>query len=131
MLGNKKMITFLVLVSMVIAGTAAVRSPERPHRNLQILPQDISDQKLDSIMNSYNIALGVDCKFCHVRGNVFPDTMDYASDIEPMKESARSMMRMTILINKTYFHFDTTQRAEYLTVVNCKTCHRGQPMPEM
>lgn len=130
MLGTKKMFTTLALIGLVIAGTAAVKLPQRPPRNLQVLPQDISDQKLDSIMESYSVALGVDCKFCHARGNVFPDTLDFASDAEPMKEAARSMMRMTILINKTYFHFDKTEQPEYLKVVNCKTCHRGQPMPE-
>jgi hypothetical protein len=57
------------------------------------------------------------------------DSLDYASDKHEMKENARKMMRMTIEINKTNFYFDTTQRPEYLKVVHCKTCHRGEPYP--
>lgn len=130
MFRNKKFITSLVLIGLVVAGTAAVRIPQRPPRNLQVLPQDISDQKLDSIMGTYCTALNVDCKFCHSTVKDFPDSLDFASDAEPMKENARNMMRMTILINKTYFHFNKEEQPEYLKVVQCITCHRGHPMPE-
>ena len=41
------------------------------------------------------------------------------------------MMRMTIDINKTNFYFDKNERPEYLKVVNCKTCHRGEPFPKI
>ena len=85
---------------------------------------------MDSIMDAYSKALGVDCSFCHQKVKIMPDSLDYASDENPMKENAREMMRMTILINKTYFHFDKTQKPEYLHVVSCKTCHRGEVMPE-
>lgn len=98
-------------------------------RNLKILPKDISDQKLDSIMQSYNVALGVKCNFCHVPMKNLPDSLDYASDADPMKEEGRKMMRMTIDINKTNFYFDKKQRPEYLHTVTCKTCHRGEAFP--
>ena len=57
------------------------------------------------------------------------DSLDYASDADPMKENARRMMRMTIELNKNYFYFDTAVRPEYLNVVTCKTCHRGEAFP--
>ena len=98
-------------------------------RNLQVLPKDISDQKLDSIMQTYNKALGVKCEFCHTPLQGFKDSLDYASDREPMKEEARKMMRMTIELNRKYFYFDSTQRPEYLHTVTCKTCHQGEPFP--
>ena len=130
MVFKKKILTAFVLTLLVIAGVAAVSRPNANHKNLKILPQDISDQKLDSIMESYTKALGVDCKFCHTEVKEFKDSVDYAVDDNPMKENAREMMRMTIYINKTYFYFDKNERPEYLKVVNCKTCHRGEPFPE-
>jgi hypothetical protein len=125
---RKKILILLPLVILVIAGISATK---RPLRNLKVLPQDISDAKLDSIMHSYNIALGEKCTFCHVAANpIQPDKIDYASDKEPMKEEARKMMRMVIEINKNNFHFDKNVDPVYLKAVTCKTCHRGQPLPQ-
>jgi hypothetical protein len=130
MIINKKMLTAFALTLMVVAGVAAVSRPGAKHKNLKILPQDISEQKLDSIMESYAKALGVTCKFCHTEIKGFTDSLDYVVDDNPMKENAREMMRMTIDINKNHFYFDKNERPEYLKVVNCKTCHRGEPYPE-
>jgi photosynthetic reaction center cytochrome c subunit len=130
MIAKKQITTLLVLACFVFIGVAAVKPSATKHKNLKILPQDISDQKLDSIMESYSKALGVDCKFCHIPFKDFPDSIDFASDKEPMKENAREMMRMTILVNKTYFHFNKDEKPEYLTTVNCMTCHRGEAIPE-
>jgi len=126
---KKKFMTVSALAVLVIAGIAAVNSPMEKHKNLKILPKDISEVKLDSIMESYSKALGVSCSFCHSEVKGFPDSLDYGSDAPEMKENARKMMRMTIDINKTNFYFDKTERPEYLKVVNCKTCHRGEPYP--
>lgn len=123
-------ITITCLTFLVILGVAAIQAPANPHKNLQVLPQDISSQQLDSIMNTYNVALGVKCKFCHIEVKGFADSLDYVSDAEPMKEQARKMMRMNIHINKTYFYFDKNVRPEYLKTVTCFTCHRGDPFPE-
>ena len=127
---KKKLFTVIVLTLLVIAGVAAVSKPKSKHKNLKILPQDISEQKLDSIMESYAKALGVTCKFCHTEVKGFTDSLDYVVDENPMKENAREMMRMTIYINKTHFYFDKNERPEYLKVVNCMTCHRGEAFPE-
>lgn len=126
---NKKILVFCTLAAFVVVGTAAVNAPSQKDRNLKVLPKDISDEKLDSIMHTYNIALGVKCNFCHVPSMLRPDTLDYASDREPMKEEARKMMKMTIDINKNNFYFDKTQRPEYLHTITCKTCHQGQAFP--
>lgn len=114
----------------VTAGVGAINLIPKKERNLKILPKDISDAKLDSIMQTYNIALGVSCNFCHVKMKTLPDSLDYASDADPMKENARDMMRMTIDINKNNFYFNKNERPEYLTTVTCNTCHRGEPFPE-
>ena len=129
MLHKKKIVTFLAISSFVILGVAAVNPYQQKERNLKILPKDISDAKLDSIMQTYNIALGVNCNFCHVPMKNITDSLDYASDAEPMKENARKMMKMVIHINKTNFYFDKNEQPEYLHTVTCKTCHRGEAFP--
>ena len=129
MLHKKKIIVFAALSVFVLLGIAAVKPPFQKERNLKVLPKDISDAKLDSIMQTYNIALGVKCNFCHVPVKDIKDSLDYASDAEPMKENARDMMRMVIDINKNNFYFDKNERPEYLHVVSCKTCHRGEHFP--
>ena len=103
MIVQKKFITVTILTGLVIAGIAAVSIPGPNHKNLKILPGDISEQKLDSIMEAYSKALGVNCGFCHTAVQGFSDSLDYASDTNEMKENARKMMRMTIEINKTHF----------------------------
>ncbi|MFZ9387423.1 MAG: c-type cytochrome [Chitinophagaceae bacterium] len=122
-----KIITALAV--FVILGVAAVHAPYNGERNLKVLPNDISDEKLDSIMQTYNKALGVKCEFCHVPVKGFADSLDYRSDAEPMKENARDMMRMVIEINKNNFWYNKDDRPEYLKTVTCKTCHRGEPFP--
>lgn len=127
MLHKNKWIVTLCFLSFVSLGVAAVKAPQE--RNLKVLPKDISDQKLDSIMESYNKALGVKCEFCHIKQKVYPGNFDYRSDAEPMKENAREMMRMTIEINKNHFYFNKDIQPEYLNTITCKTCHRGEPFP--
>ena len=117
------------LTAFVLLEVAAARVPYQKERNLKVLPKDISDAKLDSIMQTYNLALGVKCEFCHVPVKGFKDSLDYVSDAEPMKENARKMMSMVIDINKNNFWFDKNERPEYLRTVTCKTCHRGEPFP--
>ena len=128
---KNKIITVLCLLGFVILGVAAVHAPYTKDRNLKILPKDISDEKLDSIMQSYNVALGVKCNFCHVPLAGFKDSLDYASDKEHMKEEARKMMKMTIEINRNNFWYNKAIQPVYLNTVTCKTCHRGEAFPEV
>jgi len=135
MVHNQKTVFFLTLVSVAIIATAATISTGKKYKNLKVLPQDISEKQLDSIMNAYTRALKVSCDFCHKppKKDVFSITPanekdDYSLDNE-MKENARKMIRLTIDINKRYFYFDSTTRPEYLNVVSCNTCHRGNPFP--
>ncbi|MEO8403742.1 MAG: c-type cytochrome [Chitinophagaceae bacterium] len=129
MIFKNQLITTFVLALLTIGGIAAMKAPADGHKNLKILPADISDQKLDSIMESYSKALGVNCGFCHAAYKDSPDSLDFASDALPMKENARDMMKMTTTINKTYFYFDKTKKPEDLTVVRCMTCHHGVAYP--
>jgi photosynthetic reaction center cytochrome c subunit len=130
MVSKRQLTAFLGLALFVFAGIAATALPHNTAKNLKVLPKDISDQMLDSIMHSYNRALNVDCGFCHAQDKAaFNGGLNFESDENPLKDEARKMMRLTIQINKEYFYYDSTKRPEYLNVVSCLTCHRGNPMP--
>lgn len=130
---KKKLVVLLVLTAFVLLG-AATSLRQKKERNLKVLPKDISDLMLDSIMQTYNKALGVTCDFCHSPAKIplpvpTADSLDYALDDNSMKENARRMMLLNIDINKRYFYYDTASRPEYLKVITCKTCHQGHPFP--
>ena len=80
---NRKFFITIILLISVSAGVAAINSEKNKERNLKVLPKDISDEKLDSIMQTYNIALGVKCNFCHVPMKNIADSLDYFSHIPP------------------------------------------------
>lgn len=97
--------SFLIIIACVISIILfqAFTTSKEPHfKNLQILPKDISDHDLDTVMHHFSAALGVKCNFCHVR-NEDAKKMDFASDDKPEKNIARKMMLMSIDINKNYF----------------------------
>jgi hypothetical protein len=132
---NQKTITLITLVSLAVMATATTITNGKKYKNLKVLPQDITEKKLDSIMDAYSKALKVSCDFCHMapKKDTFSITpinneLDFSLDNE-MKENARRMMRMTIDINKNYFYFDSLVKPEYLNVVSCNICHRGNPFP--
>jgi len=152
---KKSLLVILSCIASVIIFQAFTTLYQPPFKNLQILPKDISDHDLDSVMHHFTAALGVRCNFCHVR-NEAARQMDFASDDKPEKNIARKMMRMAIDINKNYFkgmdmdmdhHMDSSMQknmdhpamdtstnigdAKYmLQSVTCYTCHRGDAHPE-
>ena len=81
-----------------------------PPKNLQIL----TPETYRAAMTSFTQALGVQCTFCHVQGQ-----MD--SDEKETKKMARMMLTMTREINAKFP--DGKQH------VRCYTCHRGAEMP--
>ncbi|RYY54993.1 MAG: c-type cytochrome [Chitinophagaceae bacterium] len=126
---QKVFLTSIALAAAAILGISATSRPDPIYKNLQILPKDISEHDMDSIMLSYTRALGMGCGFCHnpIAGN--EDSLDYVTDKNEMKENARRMMRMTIDINTRYFYFNKNTKPVYLNTVHCKTCHRGEAYP--
>ena len=131
MFKNHNVATIILLLAFSVLMIAAQIKTGNKFKNLKVLPKDISEYKLDSIMSSYNKALNVSCDFCHIKAkNSQPpyDTVDYALD-NKMKEEARRMIRMMNNINRTHFYYDSSTRPEYLNVVSCNTCHRGNPFP--
>lgn len=68
-------------------------------------------------------ALGVNCAYCHVRGN-------FASDANPRKETARRMVEMTKGINQQFFpDYKPAAGESRLGRVTCYTCHQGAEKP--
>jgi hypothetical protein len=100
-------------------------SHPRP-KNLKVLPKDISGDDLDKLMHQYEQYLGVPCGFCHEE-NPQTKEFDYASDENPMKETARIMIRMSIDINTKYLARVGDRR--YAEPLTCGNCHQGQVIP--
>ena len=121
----------LVVTGVILAGVSlciAAVGPEE-FKNLKVLPRHISSKDLNKIMiDEFEDDLGVSCNFCHAENNV-THKPDYASDEKPEKEIARSMMRMTLKLNKEYFRIRRPVIGDRALAVTCNTCHNGQPHP--
>jgi sulfatase maturation enzyme AslB (radical SAM superfamily) len=64
------------------------------------------------------------CNYCHAREKRSLH-LDYAGDEKPEKEIARSMMRMTIDINKKYFGGEPPVMGDSVLPIPCSSCHHG------
>lgn len=122
----RKTFTVIVSIIFIIAAFAAVEPAQHKFKNLKVLPKNISDEALDTIMDKFKAALGVKCGYCHER-NDSTKKFDFASDAKPEKETARKMILMTRGINKKYFNFNKEKIVPQ--TITCITCHRGNPKP--
>ena len=110
--------------------TQAARPPRGPRpnpTNIKVLPKNITGDDVIKVMHQYEGDLGVDCGFCHARN---PETKrnDFPSDANPVKETARMMIRMTDDLNtKSLTQLEDRRTADPIT---CGTCHRGMSHPE-
>ena len=130
MLRNKKLLVISGIIAFIAISIAASRPPAPPeHKNLKVLPKNISHDELDKIMDGFKAALGVRCNFCHAAQKDNPRKMDFASDEKPEKNIARNMMRMTNKINKKFFHYKKSEENP-VAPVSCMTCHHGEAHPE-
>jgi hypothetical protein len=93
------------------AGAPKKGGPPQPHKNLKIL----KDEEVRPMMGAFRTALGVQCTGCHVQG-------DFASDANPKKDVARTMITMVRETNGKFL--------DGKTQVTCFTCHRGDSMPK-
>lgn len=103
------------------------REPPKP-TNLQVLPKDISAKDLIATMRGYEHALGVECSFCHAQ-NPQTHRLDFASDANPHKNTARTMIRMVNEINTKYLATADGGAPADMRQATCGTCHRGNSMP--
>jgi Photosynthetic reaction centre cytochrome C subunit len=94
--------------------------------NLRVLPTDSSAADIKDLMDRYNLDLGVSCEYCHAQD---PRTqkLDYASDDNPAKQTARVMIAMLDTINTKYLAQLDDQK--YALLVTCGNCHQGRADP--
>jgi photosynthetic reaction center cytochrome c subunit len=131
---DKRWIVLLgaLLVGLVIswrADPAHSQSPGKPveevRKNIQVL-KGLPDSQLFLAMNFVGDSLGVNCDYCHVKGEknqqTGEDTWLWEKDDKPMKLVGREQMRMTLELNRANF--------KSVPVVTCYTCHRGSTRPE-
>jgi len=132
MLLNKKFITMLGLASVVTVVALTSMAPDDPgYKNLKVLPKSLTHQQLGGIMDEWAHSLGVRCTFCHVRDEA-AKKMDFASDAKPEKTAARHMFKMMNKINSKFFEAKKDSLGMVMKAgVNCYTCHRGSPHPEV
>ena len=86
---------------------------EKVFKNVEIL-KGKKASRLPGMMSALTGLLGVNCTYCHVKGQ-------WDSEEKPTKQTARKMFLMIGGINKDYF--------EGKNAVSCWTCHRGNPHP--
>jgi Photosynthetic reaction centre cytochrome C subunit len=94
--------------------------------NLQVLPKDTSEADAVLLMVRYGQELGVQCAFCHVE-NPQTQQVDFVSDENPRKQTARIMIGMVSDINSKYLAQVGDRR--YAVPISCGNCHQGQTFP--
>ena len=117
-----------VLALSSFAPESAPQSQEWKATNLKVLPKNISQDEIKQVMDDFKVALGVKCNFCHAQNANDPKKLDFASDANRHKETARWMMKMTRRINKKHFKHRDEKTGE-MTQISCMTCHNGKEHP--
>ena len=113
---------------MVSYAKAESSETPAPATNLQVLPETISPSGLKSLMKQYERELGVSCSYCHVEDRE-SSVIDYASDENPRKHTARIMIAMLEDINSKHLSQLAGDR-RYSEPVSCGSCHRGRANPQ-
>ena len=105
---------------LLLLPLAALNAQEKGKReipaptNLKVLKVTTGPEVV-AIMRTFTAGLGVQCNYCHVRGN-------FASDENPKKGVARHMIEMAQTINSNF--------PDGKVHVTCYTCHRGETEPK-
>jgi len=126
------MIRFLFALLFVSVAQFAIAQDAHPAVGMVDTPTvkvltGLTVPEFEAEMQQMNLALGVACGHCHVRGN-------FASDDNPKKIVARRMLEMTRAINQQFFpDFRPTVEVgegSRLGRVTCFTCHQGNERPK-
>ncbi len=125
---RRSILILAACISFIAASLAFITADEPNYKNLKILKKNISKQQMDSVMHFFATSVGERCTFCHVR-NEAAKSMDFASDANPNKNVARSMMRMNAKINKKFFKDSENKNNAAIQAITCYTCHHGQGHP--
>jgi hypothetical protein len=106
------MLFVLPLCAQAPAGPPPGQGAPHAFKNLQLL----KPEEVQGAMHSFRVGLGVECTFCHVKG-------DFASDEKRHKLVARKMIELVRSINPKF--------SDGKDHVTCYTCHRGAEEPLM
>jgi len=105
---------FAILFIGAVAAQDSAPTPQIVDTPTVKILKGLTAPEFEREMQQITIALGVNCGFCHVRGN-------FASEDNPHKATARRMLEMTGKINQQFFPGTQT--------VTCYTCHQGEQKP--
>lgn len=117
---TKRTLAWVVAALPVAITTTAVPAQKDAGRGYELQNVEVLDPSMRladarRYMVSFNEALGVQCRDCHV-------LQDFSSDEKTLKVVARQMMKMQVEINEHWF-------GQLGEVVTCWTCHRGERVP--
>jgi hypothetical protein len=126
--------SFAICVFTFSAAFVAVVQPsvgqeEVEYTNLQLLPEDIDEERLVGIMRSWSGQLGVECDHCHVAYGRDDPRNDFASDSKQPKLVARLMLENIIAFNRTLTEEALDKPAAEIERAQCSTCHQGEAIP--
>lgn len=130
---KRSLLVILGIVFVVAVSSAFTKVKDPGYKNLKILPKNITEKQMDSVMDHFSVSLNVGCEFCHVKiTKDNTEEWDMASDANKHKLVARDMMKMTNKLNDKYFPYGGKAKdmAADLTVT-CYTCHHGSKHPEV
>lgn len=111
-----------------MAAADGAAEPATAPTNLQVLPTHLTRAEVRSLMKQYERALGVTCGYCHVEHRD-SGIIDYASDENPRKHTARLMIAMLGEINDKHLAQLGGDR-RYAQPVTCGSCHQGRATPQ-
>jgi len=123
------MLAGLALSAVHADGADAAFEPVAAPTNLRVLPESTSRAGVRSLMKQYERALGVSCSYCHVEDRD-SGVIDYASDENPRKHTARLMISMLNDINDKHLAQLGSDR-RYAQPVTCGSCHQGRATPQV
>lgn len=114
---------------LVIALCTAVSAQQPPVPNIVESPNvkvltGLTVPEFENEMQLMTSYLGVNCGFCHTRGN-------FANESNPHKAVARKMLEMTKGLNQQFFpEFKPPEGESRIGKVTCFTCHQGNSKPK-
>ena len=128
---TKALVAVLMIAAIITLQTSGQVKSDEPqkHKNLKVLPKNISHEDLIKIMKGFSMSLGVRCDKCHVQMTTTQGEkpeFDFASDAKPEKGIARQMIKMVNAINGKYLKKAGDGKFEN---ISCVTCHRGNIKP--
>jgi len=122
-------ITFFTVFMLVVRPSVAQEDEEVEFTNLQLFPEDISEDRLVEIMQNFGDALDVGCDHCHEAYGRDDPRNDFASDSKVPKLVARVMMQSLFQFNQALTPEALEKPADEIETAQCSTCHQGNAIP--